>query len=166
LARVLYDEQEQRSLLAPFFQEVLTTVEARWSELLPRLRKWQFLTSVDNFEESDWKEAHYDFGFFGLTAGVFGHLYRLKNPRFSEEREWRLLSFLGASVWQTRSEFLSRRDALVPYRKVRLKDMSDRVISEVMIGPKNKTSTGALRQYLRARGLTDVEVRKSAATYR
>jgi hypothetical protein len=76
------------------------------------------------------------------------------------------MSYLGAPVWQSKSSFLARRGALVPYRQVELEAMGEGAITEVVLGPKNITPTETVRSYLNARDHGGVKITRSKATYR
>lgn len=71
--------------------------------------------------------------------------YILKNSAFKEEHEWRLFCVRDKQLEDKDLEFFARRDALVPFYSVCLcKDaeglpLTSPVITEVTLGPRNKT---------------------------
>ena len=96
---------------------------------------------------------------------LFSELYKVKNPAFLEECEWRLLSFRLTSSTDT-CLFRAAGDKIVPYRKFEMPLSEDKVIKRVVLGPKNKSSIRDIQQYLGLSGLAGVDVIRSTASYR
>ena len=88
---------------------------------------------------------------------------RVKEPSFSEEREWRLL------VVEERAErilFRVNATAVVPYVEVALPEPSP--VSEVVIGPSvdQQIRRRGVEQLLARRGYVGVAIRESASSLR
>jgi hypothetical protein len=102
----------------------------------------------------------------------FFHLYSLKNPAFAEEREWRIISHIlkiKNSEGQKELldvEFRALRDRVVRYRRIALEDLSEKIVDEIVLGPKNITSEEIVGQLLEKNGWKEVKIRRSSASYR
>jgi hypothetical protein len=164
LLQVDYDEQSQRQRLLPLFDAIMETIERSESKLR-QMRRWDLVESLDSLTQNDWLQAHYDFGFFELTSHLFLNLYRLKNPTFAEEKEWRVMSYLGTSLCQYSSDLGARNQSLVAFRKINLKELEHPAIVELILGPKNKTPIEHLIRYLASRGLSHIAISRSRSTY-
>lgn len=117
---------------------------------------------------------------------LFGFLPALKNPAFREEAEVRAVHLLtvgvsdegvelldpggcafGADVEGTAVEFTVRNGGLVAHVDVRLFESEpDRIITEVVMGPKNTNLAGNISACLVRHGHRGVRILQSAATYR
>ena len=104
--------------------------------------------------------------------------YSFKNPAFHEEKEWRIayaplslthpekrdLQITGAL---TSIRFRSTQYGVLPYFEIPFGETDrENAITEIVIGPKNRTNTGLLEMMLRSFGYKYATVRRSAATYR
>jgi len=119
--------------------------------------------------------------YFGVTEGILrGYTLTCKNPAFKEEAEWRLIysplitthvekmdiDVIGAN---TKLEFRAGAYGIVPYFRINLSGFTDdksKLISHVVLGPKNKTLDGTVNMLLKKHGYTDARVSRSKATYR
>lgn len=98
-------------------------------------------------------------------------LFKLKNPCFAEEKEWRLLSYVTRGPdpqddMLRLCSFRATERGIVPYIPVKLADLGQRIINEVIIGPANLTPPEHVSAFLVANGIEGVAVRKSQASYR
>ena len=100
----------------------------------------------------------------------------VKNPFFSEEKEWRLLY-----CWNTNScseklqitnklllteiNFYVRENSIVPYVDLDF-NKQKHFIEKVTIGPKCKATEDEISYFLKLNGIGDCEVKKSIGTYR
>lgn len=101
----------------------------------------------------------------------FPHLFKIKNPAFAEEREWRALSYLINSLLEEPKNlqhlrFRAQSDRIIPYVAIELETLDIPSISEVIVGPRNITPTPVIERMLRAQGWGKVTVKRSKATYR
>ena len=103
------------------------------------------------------------------------HLYRMKNPSFYEEKEWRLLRAVAANPDCSNElhfmDFKAKGGGIAPYVDVSLgSDIEDiiknDVIEEVFLGPRNTTPPKVVKGVLDKYGFPKVEVKNSAASYR
>lgn len=92
-------------------------------------------------------------------------LYSFKNPAFSEENEWRLISHFTKDS-KEQCQFRVSENRIVPYREIKLHKLGIPPISEVIIGPKNSTPEYVVKRLLSQHGLENVGVRRSDASYR
>ena len=101
-----------------------------------------------------------------VTPFIVRELYRYKNPAFSEEREWRLLTTFQPEKMPPVFEVHPTRSILKPYLSLSIKDHKKHLVSEVIIGPKNGTPPAVMKAFLNANGYLYAKVRQSQSTYR
>lgn len=104
-------------------------------------------------------------GLFKTTILLLPELFRLKAYAFREEREWRLLSY-PAKGGKDNCLHRALHDRIVPYRNVELVELTRNPIAEVILGPKHGTPEKVVADFLRQNHYGDVQVRRSAASYR
>lgn len=97
---------------------------------------------------------------------LFTKMYYLKSPAFSEEREWRLISYHVVKSGDKRIEFRAVGDRIVPFESIEMVELDVNPINEVILGPKHITPSSVIEEFLRQFGYEDVVVRRSAASYR
>lgn len=126
---------------------------------------------------------------FALKQQLTGHLTILlqlvsliaKNPKFAEEKEWRIIHtpniLIGIEpnvppfeIWGGISEmkfYLSYNQSIVPYFELSFADSKKHpAINEIILGPKNPSSPTAIRMLLNQHGFQNVAIKRSEATYR
>ncbi|BBO09239.1 DUF2971 domain-containing protein [Bradyrhizobium sp. TM102] len=165
LHRIAYSREDQTNLVQSILDDAVQAVRAG------ALDTGTLLTPLEGN-----RKAEVDKQFRSLTASFLSlHLvqYRVKNPAFSEEREWRLISLIQSYASEasvhgdlSRMEFRSGHDRIVPYRVLPLEEAASSCITEVVLGPKNITPTRYITAALERYGWKDVPVRVSAASYR
>jgi hypothetical protein len=131
----IYDEDKQKSLIAP----ILETIINRWRADPPSLKFDEPFWSPGNDERAvdayrKLNELHNAFDrWFGLTATI------CKNPAFEEEREWRLVS----NEYDPRgrrllTKFREGKAVLIPYASFKI-DLAtlegEDQVTEVICGP-------------------------------
>ena len=135
---------------------------------------------VDVSIDLDRLRGHFPVSRNGVTGGwseVYAELLKmfvrgicLKNPVFSEEREWRLFSVasVGAGFYRRLSslDFHVARNRLIPYTPLKFEFRIDEVISSVWLGPKNPSRIAYVEAFMRSCGCLSVTVSRSTATYR
>lgn len=101
-----------------------------------------------------------------------------KNPAFKEEREWRIIhtplitysqkDAFDFSVMSGVSEcnFRITKFGLSPYFVWDFSKKEPSPIKEIVIGPQNMTKEDVLKFFLSKLGITDVNIRRSEASYR
>lgn len=162
LTRVEYDIVEQKKLVAEHADEILKFVADG------ALRRPTLLTSEEDIKK--WREK---FGAMGLRFIFFYFfLFRLKNPAFSEEREWRVISHIFRNEREkdleqlTKMDFRSHQDQIVPFARVPLESLPEPSVTEIILGPRNATPEYVVQALLSKYGWSNVSVRKSNASYR
>ena len=158
--RVLYDKDEQ-------IKEIKTTVK-----IIHHAKTNDELKELGSFSEACLLLA-YD-------------LLALKNPAFFEEQEIRLIHLLdfeksgsaarlvdkggvafGSEVSGEPVSFMMRGNTPAAFIDIPLsKNMDECSIAEVVVGPRNDARTPGVSVFLETIGISSVEVRKSAASYR
>lgn len=164
LHKVAYSSEDQAGLVQSILDDVVHAVKAG------ALDTGTLLTPLDGA-----RKVEVDKQFRSLTASFLAlHLvqYRVKNPAFREEREWRLISLILSYATEASShgdlskmDFRAGHDRIIPYRILPLGETAP-CVTEVVLGPKNITPTRYITAALERYGWKDVPVRISAASYR
>lgn len=164
LDKIAYSREDQAGLVQSILDEVVDAVKAGALDT----------GSLLNPLEGD-RKVEVDKHFRSLTASFLAlHLvqYRVKNPAFIEEREWRLISLIVSYATEafshgelSKMDFRAGHDRIVPYRILLLGETAS-CITEIVLGPKNITPTRYITAALERYGWKDVPVRISAASYR
>lgn len=131
---------------------------------------------------SMWKSNNEDFDSIELLSKAFSiDLAYFKNPTFFEEQEIRILrllvkeknSFIDIGGNSDTNEIkplsvLNRRknNDDIKYIKLPIKNKTKNLISEIILGPKNKSSIPKVEKFLNELGINNVSVKKSKSTYR
>jgi len=127
--------------------------------------------------------AIYDMYESELSRELFGlylDSYILKNPAFREELEWRLIAAFPttrylrdpagdpSAYWDLEMmEFRGLRDRIVPFVELKLDEVEERAVAEVILGPKNITPPRIVQAALARYGWgPSIPVKRSAASYR
>ena len=92
-------------------------------------------------------------------------LYTLKNSAFSEEKEWRLISHIEGDEFHG-INFYAKQEKLIPYDEIGIDEQLNTIIREIIVGPKHDTPIDVIRDLLISKGLKNIEVKKSKASYR
>lgn len=163
LNKVIYEPAEHKAALRPIYNEIMQLVESgklkrpRYGLLnMPNDAELKIMN--DEYTESInalWKKA----------GRIFPSVHTLKNKAFSEELEWRLVSYLLKEAGDS-ALFRSAGDRLIPYREFKLISLSSKPINEIYVGPKNITPDFVIEKFLLLNGFGDVEIKRSEATYR
>ena len=162
LTKVEYDVVEQKKLVAEHLDEILQFVADG------ALRRPTLLTSEDDTKK--WQEK---FRSMGLRFLFFYFiLFRLKNPAFAEEHEWRVISHIFRGEREKnfsqipKMDFRATRERVVPFARIALEPLSPPSITEIVLGPRNATPERIVEALLFKHGWSNVSVRKSSASYR
>ena len=161
LVKVLYKESEHIEALQPALEGIRKLI-ASGGLIRPRLGTILAPISDEEFEHRLRNYLNTLVVNFWLT---FPSIHKLKGHAFSEEAEWRLLSFHSENDIDN-IFFKESRDKIVPYRELILKPLSSNSIIKVYVGPKNITPDHIIRKLLRINGIEKVEIIPSSATYR
>ncbi|HEY4136183.1 MAG TPA: DUF2971 domain-containing protein [Alphaproteobacteria bacterium] len=161
LNQVAYDKDEQAVLLKDAIDRVLKHFN------LGALNLVTVLASSE--EEVANKRQFMSMGFaFVFFAPL---LFRVKNPAFAEEKEWRLVTqttqFIGKSDSQlAHTEFRATQDRIIPFVRLPLLDLGIPPIDKIILGPRNITPENVVEGALNRYGFDGVVVERSKATYR
>jgi hypothetical protein len=162
LTKVEYDLEEQVKLVAEHADEILKRVSDG------ALRFPTLLTSEEDTQS--WRQKSERMGLHFIFFYFF--LFRLKNPAFIEEREWRVISHIfhtdrDSTVSElAKMEFKAGADRIVPFVRIALESLSEPAINEIVLGPRNATPELVVEALLVKYGWSNVKVRKSKASYR
>ena len=96
---------------------------------------------------------------------AFPKVHILKNSAFSEEYEWRLISYFSKSS-DANVSFNASGDRLIPYREFKLMPVGANAINTIYVGPKNITPKFVIERILAKYEYTNVTIMRSSATYR
>lgn len=166
LTRIVYDLQEQEDLLRPVAMALQSTFSAYVQEAIHRSRTQTEISSRREIDKNLLSEPMRRDAIGKMGKKLPPILYRLKNPAFEEEEEWRLVSTYPidqVSMYPTLG-FHPRRSTISPYVALEFTKKPE-LIESVTLGPKNGTPVSVMKLFLDRLGL-DAEVLTSKATYR
>ncbi len=107
---------------------------------------------------------------FAEVSDVFSQivktLYKIKGVAFAEESESRLFSNFAVGDGDGGISFYPTKGTLMPYRTFNLEVLAKESITQVILGPKNRTPIKLIERFLSDHKFHNVEVKKSIATYR
>jgi hypothetical protein len=164
LEQVKYSSKEQEAELEPIYREAKRLIDQgalRYSGPRGLLDS----RSPEQIAEDDRELQHLRSQLSMHTASLFLKLFTLKSWAFREEKEWRLLSYVRISMDDPVS-YRPLEDRLVAYRPYTLESLDRRPILEVLLGPKQLTPPHMINALLQQKGFRDVQVKRSAASYR
>ena len=162
LQRVEYDPAIQEELIKPTYIEIKKLIN-EGAFKFPSRRSLLDWRSDDEVKRDDEKIKR---AFSNLSMRVlllFEKLFLLKTDAFSEEKEWRLISYLVKR--DDTCSFRALNDRIVPFREYELLELESKSIVEVILGPKNTTPDYVIDGLLKQSGFTNVKILHSNATY-
>lgn len=174
LDRVIYKRQKQRAAIQPHADELINSIES--GVLSNQTQTPNLLYLLSNGFKNDVENLL--FLYICQYLNMISLLFSLKNPAFSEEKEWRILSTMSKTIPDGKSikggdysnpqrlDFRARGDHIVPYLPLKIPDDKKGCIREIILGPRNRTPEPVIRAALEKFGFHDVTIRRSAATYR
>lgn len=163
LNKVVYELDEHEATLMPTYIEIKELIDSGQLK-----RPVYGLLSIDDEEQIKKRKDEYLKSTKELWLKIiktFPNVHMLKSKAFSEEEEWRLVSYLSKDP-DDYSSFRASGNRLIPYREFKLKPLDVNSIAEVYVGPKNITPIFVLEKFLVQNGFPDVKIYRSAATYR
>jgi Protein of unknown function (DUF2971) len=168
LSQVIYNPADQEAALMPTYNEFKSEVisgDLKVPRFPSLLTGFGDPAAHERYEQEKAQYTRTSKKVFFKMLGSFGNLYRLKNDAFSEEMEWRLVSFLVKGA-DDHCLFRTSVNRLIPYRVFELRQMDIPAISDVILGPKNTTPESVVEKMLEQYGFPGVVVKRSTATYR
>lgn len=165
IGKVVYEPTEHEAALKPIYDEIKELID---SGKLKRPRFGLGLISMHSEEEMKKIDDEYLKSIKALwlkAIKTLNSVYMLKSKAFSEEAEWRLVSYLSRDA-DDLAFYRASGNRLIPYREFKLKPLNVKAITEVYIGPKNITPNFVIEKFLEQSGFPEVSVNRSAATYR
>lgn len=164
LQKVEYGLNKQIKMVKPTYKKLKSQID-NGALKIPGARGLLETRSADEIarENEVIKDAYKNLTLTVFT--LFKELYLLKNEAFSEEREWRLLSYL-LDHENDDCLFYSQGNRIIPYREFALTALDINPINEIIIGPKNITPKRVIDKFLKKHGFMDVDIKRSSASYR
>lgn len=164
LERVLYKPSEHEAALKPTYDEIKRRIDSG------ELKKLEFAGLLSLLSEEETKKLNAEHLKSKINLGLpllgaFPKVHILKNIAFSEELEWRLITYFDKAS-DKKALFRATRDRLIPYREFKLESMSQNSIVAIYVGPKNITPDFVIERFLSLNGFSNVEIHHSAASYR
>lgn len=165
IQKVEYNVTEQKKLISEHAERIFALV-SEGALRIPTLAH-----GPETEEEKEKRVARFRAIIMRFTIFIF-YLYRLKNPAFAEEREWRLISHLFHTSKDdepspySKMDFRALSDRVLPFTRIRLEPLSLPAITEVVLGPRNVTPQAIVEAALAKHGYSHVSVRRSSASYR
>lgn len=164
LKKVVYSPSEQEEIVRPTYSKVKQIVDD--GKLVIPGRKGLLDPRSDEELEQERKDFEIAYKTMLLTMyELLPNLYALKTAAFSEEREWRIISYMLRDG-DTSCSFRALNNRLVPTRTFDLIKTNIEPIQEVILGPKNITPLYVIHKFLKQYGFKNVTVKTSSATYR
>jgi hypothetical protein len=161
LKKVEYNTIEQEKLIKPTYDSIKEIVLGGKTSIHPSLRKLM-PPQVSNTKAKDSAGLFMELAITVLD--LTPKLFALKAAAFSEEKEWRLISY--SMPKDDSCDYYPQRDRIVPFRAYDLVKSDTDSITEIKIGPKNLTPPHVLESLLHKYGFNNVTVSSSSATYR
>lgn len=163
LDKVLYEPAEHETALRPRYGEIRELIDSGKLKM-PKfgLINWPGEEEMKRIGDQHSESLN---TLFLRAVMTYPAAYILKSKAFAEEAEWRLVSYLSR-VTDDSALFRSVGNRLVPYREFSLKQLVNKSIAEVYVGPKNITPDFVIQKFLALNGFPNVSVKRSAATYR
>lgn len=130
---------------------------------------------INSITQENIKRARLDDDIIINISSIFikNNMYVIKNQAFYEECEWRIIISMPAEGHRynlmgefEHVNFRARNDHIVPYLRLPIPDDKKSCIREIILGPRNRTPEPVIRAALEKHGFQNVDVRRSAATYR
>lgn len=163
LQKVEYDRRVQFDLIKPTYLKIKEQIAKGAFKAFTRASILD-LKSQDEIEEQKERNKKAFSDLHSQVISLVGAFFLLKTNAFSEESEWRLLSYLIKSNDQCL--FRPSKDKLIPYRSYTLLDLKQDSIVEVVLGPKNQTPELIVDLFLKQNNFNNVKVVRSKASYR
>lgn len=166
LQKVEYNEKKQSVTINDKSESIVRCV----SDGALRYGRYTLLGKPCDEEINRHKEAYNMLGIRMLM--LLPEIYTLKNPAFSEEKEWRLIAIVPKGYKEEDVGMLAdvnyraTTDKVVPFIPVELCNINGREIREVILGPRNRTPVQVVHGLLKKNGFEGVSVRRSEASYR
>ena len=165
LLRIEYDKEKQIQQLTRLARDITKQVNAGALQA-----KVSTILTQGKWETTRWAEIDEAMRLFQNHLQMHSlHLYTMKNPAFSEEREWRQVSpYVPLSQLNGEWEYRAGRDRISPYREVKFDGdgEAEGMIDVVYVGPRNITTDTVLNAFTRKYLGDNVEIRRSEASYR
>ena len=134
LSQVKYDREKQKSRIHPAYLKIKELIEKGVFKIPSRFMILSNLTDEENKEEENLlKVLQTKLSFTNLM--LLRELYSLKHSAFSEEKEWRLVSFFLKNG-EEQCSFRSSETGIVPYRDYKMIDCGCGRIVEIFLVPK------------------------------
>lgn len=162
LYKVKYTDEDHEAEIRPVYEKIKALIDSGKLDPPGLLDSHLYSKSLDELF-ADHNKSIQDL-YLAIFQPVF-RLFTLKDYAFREEREWRLVShvFYGANdSYRVRAA----DEKLIPYREFKLIEAEGKIITDVIIGPKNVTPIEVVSGFLKNHGFNDVNVRRSTASYR
>lgn len=161
LKHVVYEPEGHEAYVWPTYSELRGLLESDAFKP-PGLLD---IRTPEQIAEDEEKFKHDQAWFLQKLVQLGPRLYELKSKAFREEEEWRLVSIFTDADNENCS-FMSSKGRIIPYREIKLKELKEHPITEVILGPKHETPPKVIESLLRRSGFEGILVRRSDASYR
>ena len=168
LHKVNYNDHDHDDQVRPVYQKIKTMFD---DGSLKQPTRGGLLTNAlgndfqDEFDKKreDYKNAYHKSYYKIIELSQL--LYVLKKHAFSEEKEWRLITYLIGEDDGSCS-YRAAGNRIIPYLEIDFPSIDIEPITEVIIGPKNITPPSIIKTLLEEKGFHGVKVIQSLASYR
>ena len=138
LNKIIYDKESQLESLAPIWNKVEKCISEGALEISSS-RQSLIIQAPPHAQERNERiqKAYMNLRFAAISLTT--SLFLFKTDAFSEEKEWRLISYMNKSADDPCSYF-SRGDRIVPFRSYPLDQIKTPPITQIIKGPKKSNS--------------------------
>lgn len=160
LKEVEYDVEKQLAAIK-------TEIDAITPDYLKALAPHNPFAKKSETAEQIQKDAQLALG-IGMLKFV-PHLFTMKNPAFSEERESRIISLViraNFEIDDMRVQYRGYADRIVPFEDIPMNALDVSPITEIILGPRNITPESVVRGLLLKTKFKDVAIKRSTASFR
>lgn len=171
LKKVSYEHSQARAMLEPFVHEIKLLADefGCFVRVRSNLTVHSAIKSFENRESSFGKvfegkvpdAAAKMMKLLEAIRGIHFRIYDFKVASFSEEREHRILRYRQRDHFEE-IKYVVLNDKIKPYIEVELIGDATEALTEVVLGPKNKSNVDWVRAFLKANGFGNVSTRRSS----
>ena len=170
LTRVLYLTEENNDFLKSLLSEILEDGKTKQgSSYSQKEEPGLIILSKEDLKRRQEEEEGIIKKKIEQSLSLAGFLYRIKNPFYKEEKEWRCFRLIIHNDLDDENHSLNfriRKNMLVPYQFFPKESFSEDWIEEIILGPKNETPIDVIKVMLNNNGFGHVRVIRSEGVYR
>lgn len=164
LQKVEYNKEKQIERIKPAYIEIKKLI-GKGAFRFPVKRTLFGIRGPEEIERENEQNKRALSDLSMTTLSLFSEMFLLKNSAFSEEHEWRLITYYVKNAAEI-CYFRALNNRIVPYREYSLTELETSSIVDIILGPKNITPNYVIENLLKLSGFNEVKLKRSKATYR